>query len=214
MRQTNSPSADVEVDVAQRGDGVAPRPNVLCTPRSEIARHSPLDLRLAALGEDLVEQRQVVDAGVGEVDRRRAGRPRSASSAEPCSDEAIGSSVNSRCSQAPAIVSSARRLVVTFSMPSLTICWAAAASPLASSIASPSPLMRSRTTSGCSSRNAGGDDQVGRDELPVRPQLGLVDEHVAAALATSRVAHGSGTQAPSTLPAWNAGQRVGVVLRA
>ena len=44
----------------------------------------------------------------------------------PCSDEAIGSSVNSRFSQAPAIVSSARRLVVIASMPSLTTVCAAA----------------------------------------------------------------------------------------
>ena len=105
-----------------------------------------------------------------------------ASSAEPCSDEAIGSSVNSRFSQAPAIVSSPRRLVVIASMPSLTVAWAAAASALASSIASPSPLIRSRDDVGVLVEELRGDDQVRRHELAVGPQVGLVDEHVAAAL--------------------------------
>ena len=62
-----------------------------------------------------------------------------ASSAEPWSDVAMGSSVNVRFSHAPAIVSSASRLVVTRSMPSLTMVWAAAGSSLAWSIASPRP---------------------------------------------------------------------------
>ena len=46
-----------------------------------------------------------------EVDRRRAGPTSSASSFDFCSDEAIGSAVNVRFSQAPAMVASARRLV-------------------------------------------------------------------------------------------------------
>ena len=51
-----------------------------------------------------------------------------ASSAEPCSDEAIGSSVKRRFSQAPAIVSSPSGFVVIASMPALTVVWAAAGS--------------------------------------------------------------------------------------
>ena len=127
-----------------------------------------------------------------------------ASSAEPCSDDAIGSSVNSRCSHAPAIVSSARRLVVTFSMPSLTTCWAAAGSPLASSMASPRPRMRSRTTAGWSSRYPVATIRWVVTNCP----SGQISDSSRRTLPppsfTRRVAHGSGTQAPSSSPAWNA----------
>ena len=158
---------------------------------------------LAALGEHLVEQRQVVDPGVARS--TGSSRPTAmASSADPCSDEAIGSSVNSRCSQAPAMVASARRLVVTFSMPSLTTCWAAAASlvGLVDRLAEAGDEVADDV--GVLLEELGGDDQVGRHELAVGPQLGLVDEHVPPPSLTRRVAHGSGTHAPSMAPDWNA----------
>ncbi len=94
-----------------------PAPNDFDTPRSEIGRvaRSGIPVRppaaLAALGEDLVEQVEVVDARTARS--TWSSRPTAmASSAEPCSDAAIGSSVNSRCSQAPAdglVAEAARR---------------------------------------------------------------------------------------------------------
>ena len=136
-----------------------------------------------------------------------------ASSAEPCSDAAIGSSVNSRCSHAPAIVSSARRLVVTFSMPSLTICWAAAGSPLASSMASPRPADEVADDRRVVLEVPGGDDQVGRHELPVRPELGLVQEDLAAAFVHQAGGPRLGHPGAVELAGLERGQRVGVVLR-
>ena len=53
-----------------RSRRAAPEPNVLSTPRSEttLMRSQPRRRRLAALGEDLVEQGEVVDAGRRQVD--------------------------------------------------------------------------------------------------------------------------------------------------
>ena len=133
----------------------------------------------AALGEDLVEQGQVVDAGRGRPPR--AGRRRSASSADPCSDEAIGSTVNVRFSKAPAIVSSARRLSVIASMPSFVDRRRRGGVGVDRVDRVDEPVEQARDDVGVLLEEAGGDDQVGRDELAVGPQVALVDEHVAAA---------------------------------
>ena len=127
-----------------------------------------------------------------------------ASSAEPCSDEAIGSSVNSRCSQAPAMVASARRLVVTFSMPSLTTAAPPRRRRWPASIASPSPAMRSRTTSGCSSRNSVATIRWVVTNSPSGHSSASSTSTWPPPSSTRRVAHGSGTQAPSMSPDWNA----------
>ena len=103
-----------------------------------------------------------------------------ASSAEPCSDEAIGSTVKVRFSKAPAIVSSARRFAVIASMPSFVAVSAAAGSALIVSMVSTSPFEQPGDDVGALLEEVRGDDQVRRDELTVRPQVALVDEHVAA----------------------------------
>ena len=68
--------------------------------------------------------------------------------------------------------------------------------------------------SGCSSRKSVATIRWVVDELPVGPQVGLVDQHVSATLEDQAVAHGSGTQAPSMVAGLERGERVGVVLRA
>ena len=93
---------------------------------------------------------------------------------------------------------------MTFSMPSLTSCWAAAASPFAWSIASAETVDEVADDVGVLVEELRGDDQVGGDELAVGPQLGLVEQHGPAALLDEPVAHGSGTHAPSIAPDWNA----------
>ena len=57
-------------------------------------------------------------------------------------------------------------------------------------------------------------DEVRGHELPARPQIALVDEHLTLALDhQARVAHGSGTQAPSMAPDLKASSVWAVVLR-
>ena len=52
---------------------------------------------------------------------------------------------------------------------------------------------------------SGRRDELRGHELALRPQARLVDEHLAARLVDQPAAHhGSGTQAPSMLPCWNA----------
>ena len=134
-----------------------------------------------------------------------------ASSAEPWSDEAIGSTVNVRFSKAPAIVSSARRFVVIASIPSFVAVSAAAGSALIVSIVSTRPSSSPRTTSGCSSRNRCGDDQVGGHELAVRPQIALVDEHVAAAFEDQSGRPRLRNPGPVERSVAEQGQRLGVL---
>ena len=59
----------------------------------------------------------------------------------------------------------------------------------------------------------GGDDQVGGDELAVGPQLGLVEQHVAAALLDEAGRPRLGHPRPVEGAGLERGERVGVVLR-
>ena len=135
-----------------------------------------------------------------------------ASSAEPCSDDAIGSSVNSRFSQAPAMVSSPSRLVVTRSMPSLTRPWAVAASSLACVDRLAQAGDQVAHDVGVVLQEAGGRDEVGRHELAVGPQLGLVEQDVPAALEHEARRPRLGDPGAVEVARLQRGQRVGVVL--
>ncbi len=104
-----------------------------------------------------------------------------ASSAEPCSEEAIGSTVNVRFSKAPAIVSSARRLVVIASMPSFVARQGGRRIGVDRVDRVDESVEQAGDDVGVLLEEAGGDDEVGRHELAVGPQVALVDEHVAAA---------------------------------
>ena len=104
-----------------------------------------------------------------------------ASSAEPCSDEAIGSTVNVRFSKAPAIVSSARRFVVIASMPSFVAVSGSRGIGVDRVDRVDEPVEQPGDDVGVLVEEPGGDDQVRRHELAVGPQVALVDEHVAAA---------------------------------
>ena len=59
----------------------------------------------------------------------------------------------------------------------------------------------------------GGHQHVGGHVLAVRPQVALVDEDLAAALLTSRVAHGSGHPGALDVTGDEGLQRLAVVLR-
>ena len=136
-----------------------------------------------------------------------------ASSAEPCSDEAIGSRVKRRLAHAPAIVSSPSGLVVIASMPALTV-GLGGVGILVGDVDRVGETDDERLDHvGVLVEELGRHDQVGRDEVTLRPQVGLVDEHVAATfeheagrprLGDPRAVEGAGLECS---------QRVGVVLR-
>ena len=73
--------------------------------------------------------------------------------------------------------------------------------------------MSALITSGCSFEELGRHDEVGRDEVAVGPQVGLVDEHVAAAFEHEaggpRLGHPGAVEGAGL----EGGERVGVVLR-
>ena len=203
-RQTNSPRCDARSSVmASACTALAAGPKRLGRLlRSRTVVTAPPPARLGPrCGEHLVEQGEVVDPGwagrPARGARRRRHRPLT-----PASDEAIGSRVKSRFFQAPAMVSVGQRLGRDrVSMPAFTVSSAAVSVRWRSRSRRQDRAIRSRITSGCSSRNVGRDDEVGGDELPVRPQRRLRRRaSCRRPRATSRVAHGSGTHAPGGHP--------------
>ena len=99
-------------------------------------------------------------------------------------------------------------------MPALTMVWAAAASSLATSIGVDEAVDERLDDVGVLVEVLGGHDQVGRDELAVGPQVGLVDEHVAAALEHEAGRPRLGHPGAVDRAGLEGGERVGVVLRA
>ena len=95
-------------------------------------------------------------------------------------------------------------LSVTFRMPAPTSFFASVGLDLMRAIESASPLIRFWMTSGVLVEELSFHHQQRRDVLALGPQRLLVDEDLAAAFGHERVAHGSGTHAPSIAPDWNA----------
>ena len=198
-RHTNSPVRTWSEIAVEGEDAVVPAPEPLADVRSRPPCVSPIDRRLKARGssvvvrhgtchlrlasglEDLVEDGQVVDAAEV-VDRLRAGRRASASSADFRSEEAIGSSVKVRFGHAAAITSGFRGLPVILSISSLATVWASAELALTYSLAATWPSRNCFTTSGWSFEELGGHHEVGGDVLALGPQVALVDQDLAAAL--------------------------------
>ena len=213
MRQTNSPGPTSRSTPGSAVDGVGAGAERLVRRRGRDAMRSQRrHLRLAALGEDLVEQRQVVDPRVGEVDGVE----------QPGGDGVVGRRLQRRGDRVERELEvlprpGDRRVGEAAGRDLLDAVvddvWAAAASPLASSIASARPAMRSRTTSGCSSRNSVVTMRWVVTNLPSGQRSRLVDEHVAAALLDQARGPRLGHPRPVDGAGLERGQRVGVVLR-
>ena len=105
-----------------------------------------------------------------------------ACSAEPASDDAIGSRVNVRFCQAAVMTFSAIGLAVIFSMPWLVSCLGLGRVAVHEVDGLDVALEQRLDDVRVRLEVVGPDDQVGGDVLAVRPQVRLVDEDLAAAL--------------------------------
>ena len=125
-------------------------------------------------------------------------------SADVWSDEAIGSSVNVMCPNDAVIRLGFSALPVAVSMPWPVSCCACVGFALMRSTASTRPLMRCCTTSGCAPRNLVVTMSTVVANLPCGHNVASSTRTLPPPSFTRRVAHGSGTHAPSMLPCSNA----------
>src|SRR6266508_1920831 len=150
------------------------------------------------------QRHQVATRGWPSAASTRLSRPRSwALAAEVLRDEATGSSVNVSRFQAAAITSGLRVLPVSFSIWVLASSWALAGSRLTSSLASTCPARSFSTWSGFLARYSVRTTRWVVTNLPPGQSLASSTSTLPPPSRSSRVAHGSGTQAPSISPALN-----------
>ena len=152
-------------------------------------------LGLAGGLEDLVEEREVVDP----VELRLlSSRPTVMASAAPLRRlAATGSLVNVRFGQAASITAWAMALPVSFSIPWLTSALASAALALTKSLAATWPSRSRLTTSGCSLRKSVRTIRWVVTYWPSGHRVRSSTRTLPPPSWTSRVAQGSGTQAPA-----------------
>ena len=123
----------------------------------------------------------------------------------------MGSRVKVRFSHEAVMTSSGMGSPVTASMPALTEACSGGRVVVHEVLAVGQALDEALDDVGVLVEVGGAHQQVGGDELAVRPQVGFVDEHVAAALLHQAGGPGLGDPTAVDGAVLEGGQRVGVV---